>query len=569
MRRIRFTATILAFMLLAMGMTAPAQDEREFSVELKLDGEKDPVQKIDDLNARIMVLQSAGELTSELGDLYNDLGVQHATLEEWPEAFSAFVHSVQIKPFDADFHRNLALTAIQLENYDVALAEFEEYRKRGGARALDAYRRLARLHLKMDDVGQAREAYQRGLDELGNEPSAEVCRLVLELARLENEQNDSMAMRQVLEAWQPVARRWREIAVEQTTDDGVSEAEAIETNLLGALLEDGQLLEESGLALDAADLYEKAYKLAPDRHEILPRLVGAYILAGDPFQAKVRARLARQEHPEQSGAWLASAKVYEADNQLDAALDAYKTAYDLEPETPGLRLKLGNLYMRQGQAAEGRKYLAEAIEAPGTPTEVVYNFAVSLMREKKFSAAIAPLRRVTRETPDFVGGWQALAQCYRAGSRFDKSIEAYEEALRLEPNAKLAYNLGVTAGRAKKWQRAVDAYDQALVLDPTYQEASYNRAVALMRASRLAEADSAFTAYLVLDPEHYRANLNHGVTLYKLGRYEDAVAAYNITLEIKETAEAWDNMGLAYQEIGNKKKAQACYKEAKSMRGKS
>ncbi len=59
------------------------------------------------------------------------------------------------------------------------------------------------------------------------------------------------------------------------------------------------------------------------------------------------------------------------------------------------------------------------------------------------------------------------------------------------------------------------------------------------------------------------------MTLYKLGRYEDAVEVYNITLELKETAEAWDNLGLAYQELGLKKKAQSCFREAKAMRGES
>ncbi len=97
---------------------------------------------------------------------------------------------------------------------------------------------------------------------------------------------------------------------------------------------------------------------------------------------------------------------------------------------------------------------------------MVFNYAVSLMREKKFSAAVVPLRRVTREMPEFAGGWQALALTLRERKQYDDAIIAYEKALELAPDPTVAYNLGVTARRAKNWDRAVAAYDQALELEP-------------------------------------------------------------------------------------------------------
>lgn len=563
---------VIAMLVLTVGAVAAlAQDqaEREFSAELGLEPERSPDQKIADLQRQIAEKQSRGELTPELGDLFNDLGVILAQQGQWPEARTAFIQAVQAKRFDADFHRNLALVAIQLEDYDLALAELEEYRTRGGPRALDVHRRIAQVHLKLGDVDGARQAYRRGLETLGGAPSAELCKLALGLAGLEDEHGNDQAVREVLEAWQPLARQWREQAAAEGTDDGVAQAEAIEANLLAQFIEDGQLLEDSGLPGEAAEVYEKAYSLAPDRHEILPRLVTALLASGESMQARVRTRLAREEHPEEAAVWLASARLYEAELKASEALDAYERAYQLAPETPGLRLKLGNLYMKAGRDAEAREYLAEAINLPDTPTEVVYNYAVSLMRDNLYSAAVVPLRRVTRERPDFPGGWQALAQCYRVRKQYGQAVDAYERALALAPDPALAYNMGVTAGRADQWDRAVSAYDQALALDPGHLEAQYNRAVALMRADRLEEAADAFTAYRERDPDHDRAALNHGVTLYKLGRYEDAVSVYNLALELNETAEAWDNLGLAYQQLGDEKRAQSCFREAKALRGES
>ena len=59
-----------------------------------------------------------------------------ATWCSWPEARTAFIQAVQAKRFDADFHRNLALVAIQLEDYDLALAELDWS---GPALALEFY----------------------------------------------------------------------------------------------------------------------------------------------------------------------------------------------------------------------------------------------------------------------------------------------------------------------------------------------------------------------------------------------------------------------------------------------
>lgn len=571
----RAQALIVGMALLASGFFLDAgraqqqPDSSNWSVELDIAPELSPAERIAELNRRIVAMQARGERGPLLGDLYNELGVLHAQQEEWPQARDAFIRAVQVKPYDHDFHRNLALVFLRLEDYELAIAALNDYRERGGGQALDAFRLIAQAQQRIGEIEAARSTLREGLQALGRSPSAEVCRLALMLAGVEDERGDGAAAREVLESWQPVALAWRAKAEAEGITEGVQEAERIESNLLSMYIQDGQLLEEAGLAVEAVELYSKALEMAPDRDELLPRLVSSYLAAGDHMQARVTARLARQNHPDRPGVWIATARIHESVGELAQALTAYEKAYELAPQTPGLALKVGSLHLQLGQGAEGRRFLSAIIDAPDTPTEVVYNFAVSLMREQMFSAATAPLQRVTREAPTFAGGWLALAQAYRGRQLFSRAVPAYEEALRLQPDPRTAYNLGVTAGQAEMWGRAIAAYDQALALAPDHREAAYNRAVALMRAGRLEEADVAFTAYRELDPEHYRAHLNHGVTLYRLGRYEDAVDVYSRTLEIEETAEVWDNLGLAYEGLGDKQRAQKCYQEAKKLRGES
>lgn len=560
---------ILGGVIAASGQGQQQPTSNEWSVELGLEAEKTPAERINELNRQIMALKARGEHGAQLGDLYNDLGVGHAQQGQWAQARDAFIHALQAKPWDPDIHRNLGLVFLRLEDYDLAIAELNIYLEQGGSQALDAHRLLGQAHLRIGDVQAARQAYARGLQALGRTPGPEVCRLVLELARLEREHGEAADVLMTLETWYQVASAWQEKAAAEDRVDGVQEAEAIQNNLLALYIQDAQLLEEAGLTAEALVYYEKAHALAPDRDDLLPRIVGAHLAAGDVMQARVVVRLARQNHPERVGTWLAAARLHEAQDELPQALEAYKRIDELTPEAPGLRLKIGNLHMRLGQTAEARKYLAKAIEATDTPPEIIYNYAVSLMKDQMFAAAIAPLQRVTRESPQFAGGWLALAQAYRAREQYDRAVPAYQAALALQPDARTAYNLGVTAGQAKQWDVALAAYDSTLAREPGHREAAYNRAVALMQSGRLDDADIAFAAYRRQDPANYRAHLNHGVTLYRLGRHADAVTVYNLTLEIQETAEVWDNMGLAYQGLGDQKKAEQCFKEAEKLRGKS
>ncbi len=131
----------------------------------------------------------------------------------------------------------------------------------------------------------------------------------------------------------------------------------------------------------------------------------------------------------------------------------------------------------------------------------------------------------------------------------------------------MAYNLGVVASRADRQEIALGAYEQAVALDAGFVEAWYNYGLALMKAQRHEDALVALDAAQKLEPTSYRIFLNQGVALYKLKRYQEAIEKYNRALEQKETAEAYDNMGLAYQALGDKTRAQTLFKEAKKLRG--
>jgi tetratricopeptide (TPR) repeat protein len=555
-----FVVSLVALMsgqgALAQPPTATGQVESGLPPELSVD------EKIAQLNAKILA-------EPRVAEHYNDLGVLYTQKEDWPLARDAFIRAVQAQPQTADHHRNLGLVFLKLEDYELAASEFETYKNLGMGGDRDGWRLTGRARELGGDRDGAVAVYDEGLAALGRQPVAEVMRLAAAKARVLQEAGKEEELRQLLESYQPVAREFRRTAAAADPPgvEGVSEAEAIEHNLVVMYLENGKILEESDLPAEAAELYVRIYELAPERDDLLPRLVDAHLAAGNVVAARAAADLARQKRPDATGTWIATGKIAEKASDQDAAVTAYLRAYEIDPATPGLSTVIGNLYMKMGRSAEGREFLAPAIDDPNTPPEVVYNYAVSLIQEKKYQAALPSLRRVVRERPDFAPGWAAFGQALRGSDQFAAAVEPYQKALELAPDARMAYNLGVVATRADRPDVALTAYAQAVALDPAFVEAWYNYGLALMKAERHEDALAALTTAQTLEPASYRIFLNQGVALYKLKRYQEAIDKYNLALEQQVTAEAYDNMGLAYQDLGNKERAQTLFKEAKALRG--
>ncbi len=559
----RRAVLILPAVVLWAGLAAVAQTDRPAgTVDSGLAPELSLDEKIAQLNAKILA-------NPKVAENYNDLGVLYTEKADWALARDAFIRAVQAQPHLADYHRNLGLVFLRLEDYELAAAEFGTYKDLGMTGDRDGWRLVGRARELAGDPDGAVAAYDEGLEALGRQPVPEVMRLAAAKARVLQEAGKEEDLRALLEAYQPVGREWRAkaAAADPPEVEGVLEAEAIEHNLVVMYLENGKILEDSGLPTEAAELYARVYEMAPDRDDLLPRLVDAHLEAGDLVAAKATADLARQKRPDSAGTWIATGKIAERSNELEDAVAAYRKAYEIDPTTPGLDTVIGNLYMKLGRSAEGREFLAPRIDDPNTPPEVVYNYAVSLMQEKKYQAALPSLRRVVRERPDFAPGWAALGQALRGTDQFAAAIEPYQKALELAPDPRVAYNLGVVASRADRQDVAIGAYEQAVALDAGFVEAWYNYGLVLMKAERHEEALVALDAAQKLEPASYRIFLNQGVALYKLKRYQDAIEKYNRALEQKETAEAYDNMGLAYQALGDKTRAQTLFKEAKLLRG--
>ncbi len=500
---------------------------------------------------------------------WNDLGVLYASAGKFDVARDSFIKAVQASPQEGDFHRNLGLVFSRLGMFDMAVAEFGQYRRFDEFGGHDYWRLIGGAQMSAGQIDEARQTFTEGIAAFEPDLGTPGLRLVLQLNQLEDEQGNESAVRTLLAKHTEAAQRFLR-AFEGLEDplgvDGYREAKSILHNRVGVMVDDGKLMEESGLFAEAAERFKGAYDLAPERDDLLPRLVDCYLKQELNLEAGVAARLARDEHPDKAGTWIATGKVYEHTDKREEAVKAYEKAFEID-QIDDLRVAIGNLYMRMGQDQNASKWLKAGVSDSDTKPEVVYNYAVSLMREKKYHAAIPSLKTVTRQLPDFFQGWLALAQCLQLTKQYGAAVAPYENAYRLQPEAKLAFHLGSVAEKSKRFDKSIEAYNMALTMDPTYDKAQYNLALTYMSAKRYEEATVAFDALVELSGPSYKAYYSQGLSFYYLGKYDEALEAYDMALAEKETVNVYNNVGLVYDKLGNKKEAAKWYKDAAALKG--
>ena len=106
-----------------------------------------------------------------------------------------------------------------------------------------------------------------------------------------------------------------------------------------------------------------------------------------------------------------------------------------------------------------------------------------LYQEKKFKEAAAAYQQALTKNPDYLPGMFNLGNALYQQKNFDASRQVLtataKHAKDKNINANANYNIGNTYMSEQKWEEAVNAYKQALRLNPQDEAAKYNLSYAL------------------------------------------------------------------------------------------
>jgi tetratricopeptide (TPR) repeat protein len=167
--------------------------------------------------------------------------------------------------------------------------------------------------------------------------------------------------------------------------------------------------------------------------------------------------------------------------------------------------------------------LAEATET--IPTAIITNVG-------KVSTSSSPLQ-ISPPTPSLKNKKQPRGNVRQLTKHYTEILDAYEQALQLDPTDAYAYTLkGDALYDLERYEEALAAYEQAIQLDPENPYTYIFKGHALDDLECYEEALAAYEQALQHIPDDAFVQGCKSITLYDLERYEEALAACERSIEL-------------------------------------
>jgi membrane associated rhomboid family serine protease/Flp pilus assembly protein TadD len=189
------------------------------------------------------------------------------------------------------------------------------------------------------------------------------------------------------------------------------------------------------------------------------------------------------------------------------------------------------------------------------------------LAENKSEEAIAELRRVIQERPDFVPAHFALAQSYLRKSDFGNAEIELRRVLELRPGSEdAAYALGILYLEQNKNDQARSTFARMISADPNSAEARYGLGLVDLGEEKYQDALANFSLAAKFNPDFEDVDYKIGRAQFKLKNYDDAIAAFHREQEKIGDYEAVEAaLADAYRAKGMTQQAEEAARKARQL----
>ncbi len=507
---------------------------------------------------------------SEVTRLLNE-GITYHSNRNYLLAIKSFEKALGLEPTNKQILTNLSIAH---NNYGKYLAE-----RTDGTGAAREFRTAlyynpqntvarANLEFKMKDLAQSGDDYVKRIVQAKQERLNE--NFFASIAEL----REANRLKETADAYLEIGTNYYLLALKspQSDDyvasaiDAFNKAIMLAPNDARPYIKLGDVHVAVGKINQGIDYYEKAIKIDPSSKDAQTSLINgwlaairiapylannhvglgtAYQLRGDFMQAERSFRRALEIDPNsllaqrglgslqedrirtQVNLFLDRAVASQKQGDFDQSLANYIKALNLEPTNPDIHYNIGTAFQAKGDTARAEKAYRKAIELKADHVEAkqallslqadakealvaqAFAEAVKFQKAGNYAEAIKIYNRIAVDKPGDDSLFYNLAVAYQATGDLDKSTENYKRAYAIKP-------------------------------DSTYSEA--------IRSVEIAKANSLLAKAIELQS---KASNTEAIKLYE-----------QVVVLVPDNANAWYNLGTAYQATGNDSRALNAYQKA-------
>jgi tetratricopeptide (TPR) repeat protein len=242
------------------------------------------------------------------------------------------------------------------------------------------------------------------------------------------------------------------------------------------------------------------------------------------------------------------AEVYLAAGRLNEAVAACELALKIEPNLSTACQTLGKVMQVRGEIEQAKQWYERAIEHNPNLPEVYANLGSLYSQGKQWSKAIANCEKAISLAPNFAAAYRQLARIWTQLEKREEAADCWYQAFNIEPNwatAEEHVTLGNSCVELGKFDRAIECYSRAIKLNPKLATAYHNLGEMLVGEKRWDEAIANYRQAIALNPNFFESYHSLGKTWAERGELDRAIACYRKSLDINP------NYARAYLSLGN------------------
>lgn len=292
---------------------------------------------------------------------------------------------------------------------------------------------------------------------------------------------------------------------------------------------------------EAEKYFTKALTMMPDYSYLNINMGVLKSATGDKETAEKYFKHAVEIGKNYPETWYFYGKYLSEQLRYSEAIPYLAKAIELSPAHIGARSLLMKVFSETGEWEKLKELAENTLQViPGNAEAGMYLGASENKKGK-----IERMEEETKNAPSPEKYLNLSLMNYQAG-RYQNSIDAAKEALKLKPDFAEAYNnIGSAYTALKQYDKAIEACKKAIELKPDFQLAKNNLALALNKRDQISQMETIATKNP--SAENF---LNLSLAYYNQGMYEKCIEACRKAIKLKpDFADAYSNMGVAYIQL--------------------
>lgn len=190
-----------------------------------------------------------------------------------------------------------------------------------------------------------------------------------------------------------------------------------------------------------------------------------------------------------------------------------------------------------------------------------------LLRQQQYAQALQAYEEALRLDPRNFHAWNGKGTALYSQGNYKKAFDAYQRATEIDPDDPVVWvSAGLALNRLQRYQQAIVHFERAISLDPQYVSAWTGKADAQLDMNQPEEALASYEQALTYDSRSFQAWNGLGNARSSLHDFTNAVDAYTHALQVNpRSAVAWCNKAEALIQQGNYRAALDALKEATEL----